>query len=244
MKHWKRLAMVMAIGVLPFRVGAEEGVKDSAHVPVMKANEVTLEQRALPVDPMAIQYGSVMIRDVEKTSKYVHNITPEVFTKSAMAQERINKEIKNYVDKVEKEITKKNLKEAAPTHLYITYVVKDTPEGLLSIVLQVQKYQEGMAHGMNEEQGFTFNTTSGKKINLYDIGTYKLEDVKQAIANEIEDDAMMGKVSTYSIPEDLKVSKNFFLHAGNLYLIYETGTIAPYAEGVVHLYMEPYKMHQ
>ncbi len=244
MKHWKRLAMIMAIGVLPFRVGAEEAVKDSAHVPVLKAGEVTSEQRAILPPEVKQEEGALTVSSVEKESTRVHITSPEVVSSSAMVQNRINREIRSYVEKLEKEIVKKNEQNKdTPTDLFIDYGVMDNKNGIFSVIIKSYTYKVNDANGEQKEKGFSFNSTSGKKLHLYDLGNYKMEHVKAGVEALVKMQEEEGLVSEYVIPENLTVSKNFFLYDDRVYLIYDPGVLAPYSYGNVHVDVGPYKTH-
>lgn len=243
MKQWKKLAVVAAIGVLPFRVGAEEAVKDSLHVPSLQANEVTTEQRALPTMELQKEEGTLAFGEVRTESEYTHIVYPEFLSDSMMVQERVNKEIRGYVEGLEKDILKQNLKNKEhPTELYVDYGVMENKDGILSVIIRSYTYTKGYANGTTVEKGFSFNAFSGKKLHLYDLGTYKVDRVKTALDTLIAQDKEKGVKSDYMVPDDLKVSKNFYLDDGGVYLIYDEAVVAPHSHGNVHLKIDEYKV--
>lgn len=243
MKQWKKLAILAAIGVLPFRVGAEGEVKDSLHVPMLQASEVTTEQRALPTMELQKEEGTLAFGEVRTESTYTHIVYPEFMADSRMVQERVNKDIRSYVEGLEKDVLKQNLKDKEhPTELYVDYGVMENKDGILSVIIRSYTYTMGYANGTTVEKGFSFNATSGKKLYLYDLGTYKVDRVKSALDALIAKDKEEGVKSDYMVPEDLKVSKNFYLDDGSVYLIYDQGVIAPRSHGNVHLKIDEYKV--
>ena len=114
----------------------------------------------------------------------IHITYPTVTSVSPVVTKEINSRITKYVQTLQKNLEKNNLKADVKENLYMTYDVKANDKGIFSVLLKSYSIGDQAANGLNTVKAFTFNTTSGKVLTLHDFGVVKLDELNQAIAND------------------------------------------------------------
>lgn len=138
------------------------------------------------VSPNADRYmdrKEVAVSPVESTTDHLDLVFPEVKSVSPTVEKAINTTIKKYVAKVQNDVEKLNAKEADKTNVVMYYDVKTDKNGILSVLIHTYTMRDRDANGVNYVKGFTFNTTTGRQLSLYDLGGLNKKELVNAIEN-------------------------------------------------------------
>lgn len=138
------------------------------------------------VAPNADRYmdrKEVAVSPVESTTDHLDLVFPTVKSVSPTVEKAINMTIKKYVAKVQNDVEKMNTKEADKTNVVMYYDVKTDKNGILSVLIHTYTMRDRDANGVNYVKGFTFNTTTGRQISLYDLGGLNKKELVNAIDN-------------------------------------------------------------
>ena len=141
------------------------------------------------VSPNADRYmdrKEVAVSPVESTTDHLDLVFPEVKSVSPTVEKAINTTIKKYVAKVQNDVEKLNAKEADKTNVVMYYDVKTDKNGILSVLIHTYTMRDRDANGVNYVKGFTFNTTTGRQLSLYDLGGLNKKELVNAINNNQE----------------------------------------------------------
>ena len=66
------------------------------------------------------------------------------------------------------------------------YDVKTDKNGIFSVLIHTYTMRDRDANGVNYVKGFTFNTTTGRQLSLYDLGGLNKKELVNAINNNQE----------------------------------------------------------
>ena len=138
------------------------------------------------VAPNADRYmdrKEVAVSPVESTTDHLDLVFPTVKSVSPTVEKAINMTIKKYVAKVQNDVEKMNTKEADKTNVVMYYDVKTDKSGILSVLIHTYTMRDRDANGVNYVKGFTFNTTTGRQLSLYDLGGLNKKELVNAIDN-------------------------------------------------------------
>ena len=138
------------------------------------------------VAPNADRYmdrKEVAVSPVESTTDHLDLVFPTVKSVSPIVEKAINTTIKKYVAKVQNDVEKMNTKEADKTNVVMYYDVKTDKNGILSVLIHTYTMRDRDANGVNYVKGFTFNTTTGRQLSLYDLGGLNKKELVNAIDN-------------------------------------------------------------
>ena len=138
------------------------------------------------VAPNADRYmdrKEVAVSPVESTTDHLDLVFPTVKSVSPTVEKAINMTIKKYVAKVQNVVEKMNTKEADKTNVVMYYDVKTDKNGILSVLIHTYTMRDRDANGVNYVKGFTFNTTTGRQLSLYDLGGLNKKELVNAIDN-------------------------------------------------------------
>ncbi|WP_295289730.1 hypothetical protein [Veillonella sp.] len=138
------------------------------------------------VAPNADRYmdrKEVAVSPVESTTDHLDLVFPTVKSVSPTVEKAINMTIKKYVAKVQNDVEKMNTKEADKTNVVMYYDVKTDKNGILSVLIHTYTMRDRDANGVNYVKGFTFNTTTGRQLSLYDLGGLNKKELVNAIDN-------------------------------------------------------------
>ena len=138
------------------------------------------------VTPNADRYmdrKEVAVSPVESTTDHLDLVFPTVKSVSPTVEKAINMTIKKYVAKVQNDVEKMNTKEADKTNVVMYYDVKTDKNGILSVLIHTYTMRDRDANGVNYVKGFTFNTTTGRQLSLYDLGGLNKKELVNAIDN-------------------------------------------------------------
>ena len=138
------------------------------------------------VAPNADRYmdrKEVAVSPVESTTDHLDLVFPTVKSVSLTVEKAINMTIKKYVAKVQNDVEKMNTKEADKTNVVMYYDVKTDKNGILSVLIHTYTMRDRDANGVNYVKGFTFNTTTGRQLSLYDLGGLNKKELVNAIDN-------------------------------------------------------------
>ena len=138
------------------------------------------------VAPNADRYmdrKEVAVSPVESTTDHLDLVFPTVKSVSPTVEKAINNTIKKYVAKVQNDVEKLNAKEADKTNVVMYYDVKTDKNGIFSVLIHTYTMRDRDANGVNYVKGFTFNTTTGRQLSLYDLGGLNKKELVNAIDN-------------------------------------------------------------
>ena len=165
------------------------------------------------VSPNADRYmdrKEVAVSPVESTTDHLDLVFPEVKSVSPTVEKAINTIIKKYVAKVQNDVEKLNAKEADKTNVVMYYDVKTDKNGILSVLIHTYTMRDRDANGVNYVKGFTFNTTTGRQLSLYDLGGLNKKELVNAINNNQEvKDKLGGDVNIDKMPTEFYTTDDY-----------------------------------
>ncbi len=165
------------------------------------------------VSPNADRYmdrKEVAVSPVESTTDHLDLVFPEVKSVSPTVEKAINTTIKKYVAKVQNDVEKLNAKEADKTNVVMYYDVKTDKNGILSVLIHTYTMRDRDANGVNYVKGFTFNTTTGRQLSLYDLGGLNKKELVNAFNNNQEvKDKLGGDVNIDKMPTEFYTSDDY-----------------------------------
>ena len=186
------------------------------------------------VAPNADRYmdrKEVAVSPVESTTDHLDLVFPTVKSVSPIVEKAINNTIKKYVAKVQNDVEKLNAKEANKTNVVMYYDVKTDKNGIFSVLIHTYTMRDRDANGVNYVKGFTFNTTTGRQLSLYDLGGLNKkelvnaiennQDVKNQLGGEVNIDKMPTEFYTiddYSVVMVLQQDVDTIHSAGTVYV--------------------------
>ena len=186
------------------------------------------------VAPNADRYmdrKEVAVSPVESTTDHLDLVFPTVKSVSPIVEKAINNTIKKYVAKVQNDVEKLNAKEADKTNVVMYYDVKTDKNGIFSVLIHTYTMRDRDANGVNYVKGFTFNTTTGRQLSLYDLGGLNKkelvnaiennQDVKNQLGGEVNIDKMPAEFYTtddYSVVMVLQQDVDTIHSAGTVYV--------------------------
>ena len=165
------------------------------------------------VSPNADRYmdrKEVAVSPVESTTDHLDLVFPEVKSVSPTVEKAINTTIKKYVAKVQNDVEKLNAKDADKTNVVMYYDVKTDKNGILSVLIHTYTMRDRDANGVNYVKGFTFNTTTGRQLSLYDLGGLNKKELVNAINNNQEvKDKLGGDVNIDKMPTEFYTTDDY-----------------------------------
>ena len=177
-----------------------------------KASKV--ERNAVEVvAPNADRYmdrKEVAVSPVESTTDHLDLVFPEVKSVSPTVEKAINTTIKKYVSKIQNDVEKLNAKESDKTHVVMYYDVKTDKNGIFSVLIHTYTMRDHDANGVNYVKGFTFNTTTGRQLSLYDLGGLNKKELVNAINNNQDvKDKLGGDVNIDKMPTEFYTTDDY-----------------------------------
>ena len=165
------------------------------------------------VAPNADRYmdrKEVAVSPVESTTDHLDLVFPTVKSVSPTVEKAINNTIKKYVAKVQNDVEKLNAKEADKTNVVMYYDVKTDKNGIFSVFIHTYTMRDRDANGVNYVKGFTFNTTTGRQLSLYDLGGLNKKELVNAINNNQQvKDAVGADVSFDKMPTEFYTTEDY-----------------------------------
>ena len=165
------------------------------------------------VSPNADRYmdrKEVAVFLVESNTDHLDLVFPEVKSVSPTVEKAINTTIKKYVAKVQNDVEKLNAKEADKTNVVMYYDVKTDKNGIFSVLIHTYTMRDRDANGVNYVKGFTFNTTTGRQLSLYDLGGLNKKELVNAINNNQEvKDKLGGDVNIDKMPTEFYTTDDY-----------------------------------
>ena len=184
------------------------------------------------VSPNADRYmdrKEVAVSPVESTTDHLDLVFPEVKSVSPTVEKAINTTIKKYVAKVQNDVEKLNAKEADKTNVVMYYDVKTDKNGILSVLIHTYTMRDRDANGVNYVKGFTFNTTTGRQLSLYDLGGLNKKELVNAINNNQEvKDKLGGDVNIDKMPTEFYTTDDYsvvMILQQDVDIIHSAGTV-------------------
>ena len=90
------------------------------------------------------------------------------------------------------------------------YDVKTDKNGILSILIYTYTMRDQDANGVTYVKGFTFNTTTGRQLSLYDLGGLNKKELVNAINNNQEvKDKLGGDVNLDKMPTEFYTTDDY-----------------------------------
>ena len=137
-------------------------------------------------------------------------VFPEVKSVSPAVEKAINTTIKKYVSKIQNDVEKLNAKESDKTNVVMYYDVKTDKNGIFSVLIHTYTMRDHDANGVNYVKGFTFNTTTGRQLSLYDLGGLNKKELVNAINNNQDvKDKLGGDVNIDKIPTEFYTTDDY-----------------------------------
>ena len=165
------------------------------------------------VAPNADRYmdrKEVAVSPVESTTDHLDLVFPTVKSVSPIVEKAINNTIKKYVAKVQNDVEKLNTKEADKTNVVMYYDVKTDKNGIFSVLLHTYTMRDRDANGVNYVKGFTFNTTTGRQLSLYDLGGLNKKELVNAIENNQDvKNQLGGEVNIDKMPTEFYTTDDY-----------------------------------
>lgn len=165
------------------------------------------------VAPNADRYmdrKEVAVSPVESTTDHLDLVFPTVKSVSPTVEKAINMTIKKYVAKVQNDVEKLNAKEADKTNVVMYYDVKTDKNGIFSVLIHMYTMRDRDANGVNYVKGFTFNTTTGRQLSLYDLGGLNKKELVNAIENNQDvKNQLGGEVNIDKMPTEFYTTDDY-----------------------------------
>ena len=165
------------------------------------------------VAPNADRYmdrKEVAVSPVESTTDHLDLVFPTVKSVSPIVEKAINNTIKKYVAKVQNDVEKLNTKEADKTNVVMYYDVKTDKNGIFSVLIHTYTMRDRDANGINYVKGFTFNTTTGRQLSLYDLGGLNKKELVNAIENNQDvKNQLGGEVNIDKMPTEFYTTDDY-----------------------------------
>ena len=160
------------------------------------------------VAPNADRYmdrKEVAVSPVESTTDHLDLVFPEVKSVSPAVEKAINTTIKKYVSKIQNDA-----KESDKTNVVMYYDVKTDKNGIFSVLIHTYTMRDHDANGVNYVKGFTFNTTTGRQLSLYDLGGLNKKELMNAINNNQDvKDKLGGDVNIDKMPTEFYTTDDY-----------------------------------
>lgn len=165
------------------------------------------------VAPNADRYmdrKEVAVSPVESTTDHLDLVFPTVKSVSSIVEKAINNTIKKYVAKVQNDVEKLNAKDADKTNVVMYYDVKTDKNGIFSVLIHTYTMRDRDANGVNYVKGFTFNTTTGRQLSLYDLGGLNKKELVNAIENNQDvKNQLGGEVNIDKMPTEFYTTDDY-----------------------------------
>lgn len=165
------------------------------------------------VAPNADRYmdrKEVAVSPVESTTDHLDLVFPTVKSVSPIVEKAINNTIKKYVAKVQNDVEKMNAKDADKTNVVMYYDVKTDKNGIFSVLIHTYTMRDRDANGVNYVKGFTFNTTTGRQLSLYDLGGFNKKELVNAIENNQDvKNQLGGEVNIDKMPTEFYTTDDY-----------------------------------
>ena len=165
------------------------------------------------VAPNADRYmdrKEVAVSPVESTTDHLDLVFPTVKSVSPIVEKAINNTIKKYVAKVQNDVEKMNAKESDKTNVVMYYDVKTDKNGIFSVLIHTYTMRDQDANGVNYVKGFTFNTTTGRQLSLYDLGGLNKKELVNAIENNQDvKNQLGGEVNIDKMPTEFYTTDDY-----------------------------------
>ena len=165
------------------------------------------------VAPNADRYmdrKEVAVSPVESTTDHLDLVFPEVKSVGPTVEKSINTAIKKYVSKIQNDVEKLNAKESDKTNVVMYYDVKTDKNGIFSVLIHTYTMRDHDANGVNYVKGFTFNTTTGRQLSLYDLGGLNKKELVNAINNNQDvKDKLGGDVNIDKMPTEFYTTDDY-----------------------------------
>ena len=165
------------------------------------------------VAPNADRYmdrKEVAVSPVESTTDHLDLVFPTVKSVSPVVEKAINNTIKKYVAKVQNDVEKLNAKDADKTNVVMYYDVKTDKNGIFSVLIHTYTMRDRDANGVNYVKGFTFNTTTGRQLSLYDLGGLNKKELVNAINNNQQVKDAVGANATFDkMPSEFYTTEDY-----------------------------------
>ena len=165
------------------------------------------------VAPNADRYmdrKEVAVSPVESTTDHLDLVFPTVKSVSLIVEKAINNTIKKYVAKVQNDVEKMNTKDADKTNVVMYYDVKTDKNGIFSVLIHTYTMRDRDANGVNYVKGFTFNTTTGRQLSLYDLGGLNKKELVNAIDNNQDvKNQLGGEVNIDKMPTEFYTTDDY-----------------------------------
>lgn len=152
----------------------------------------------------------VAVSPVESTTDHLDLVFPTVKSVSPIVEKAINNTIKKYVAKVQNDVEKLNAKDADKTNVVMYYDVKTDKNGIFSVLIHTYTMRDRDANGVNYVKGFTFNTTTGRQLSLYDLGGLNKKELVNAIENNQDvKNQLGGEVNIDKMPTEFYTTDDY-----------------------------------
>ena len=165
------------------------------------------------VAPNADRYmdrKEVAVSPVESTTDHLDLVFPEVKSVSPAVEKANHTTITKHASKIQNDVEKLNAKESDKTNVVMYYDVKTDKNGIFSVLIHTYTMRDHDANGVNYVKGFTFNTTTGRQLSLYDLGGLNKKELVNAINNNQDvKDKLGGDVNIDKMPTEFYTTDDY-----------------------------------
>ena len=195
------------------------------------------------VAPNADRYmdrKEVAVSPVESITDHLDLVFPTVKSVSPVVEKAINNTIKKYVAKVQNDVEKLNAKDADKTNVVMYYDVKTDKNGIFSVLIHTYTMRDRDANGVNYVKGFTFNTTTGRQLSLYDLGGLNKKELVNAIENNQDvKNQLGGEVNIDKMPTEFYTTDDY-----SVVMVLQQDVDAIHSAGTVYVPVGNLRDHQ
>ena len=160
--------------------------------------------------PVTKDTGAVVAQNNRHDVTYRLSSTATPEQNKKLRSVAINTTIKKYVSKVQNDTQKLNEKESNKTNVIMYYDVKTDKNGIFSVLIHTYTMRDGDANGVTYVKGFTFNTTTGRQLSLYDLGGLNKKELVNAINNNQQVKDAVGANATFDkMPSEFYTTEDY-----------------------------------
>lgn len=158
---------------------------------------------------------------------------PQIIVNHPVVQEKINKKLRQYAEKLASDTRQMNTKEGTWTRLTASYFVTSTTNGIFSVAVYAYTLRQNELYGLNVGKGFTFDLTTGKEIPLSYFGNVTKKQILEAALKAQSGKDVIYLHDKYRVgigngkrAEIPYIAQNFFVDENrNITLIYPAGVL-------------------
>lgn len=175
---------------------------------------------------------TVAVRPKTIKTEHIDFKYPELTSPSAFVTKSMNDTISKYVKKVQADVEKYNENNETQENVTMYYDVAEDTQGILSLLIHTYTIADKDANGSHFVKSFVFNTTTGRRLSLTDMGGIKKSEIDTIINNTPDIKAKFGEDFT-GLSE---MPKEFYAMADhNVIMIVQEEAEAAHNQGTIYI---------